>query len=110
MTSSCQSKRRQSDYRYIWNQITLLVDESVPVLLLYNMAFCSYSASLESILRCGSSSNDAQDGVSLMVAGFKSRVTGFEKVAGFEKSRVFLKSCEFSIECIHFSVKLIQTS
>ena len=39
MKSSCQSKRRQSDYRYIWNQITLLVDESVPVLLLYNMVF-----------------------------------------------------------------------
>ena len=59
VTSSCQSKRRQSDYRYIWNQITLLVDESVPVLLLYNMAFCSYLESLESVLRCGSSSNDA---------------------------------------------------
>ena len=38
------------------------------------------------------------------VAGFKSRV------AGFEKSRVFLKSCEFSIECIYFSVKFIQTN
>ena len=61
MTSSCQSKRRQSDYRYIWNQITLLVDESVPVLLLYNMASCSYSALFESVSRCGSSSNDAQD-------------------------------------------------
>ena len=61
MTSSCQSKRRQSDCRYIWNQITLLFDESVPVLLLYNMASCSYSALFESVPRCGSSSNDAQD-------------------------------------------------
>ena len=26
-----------------------------------------------------------------MVAGYKSRVAGFKKVAGFEKSRVFLK-------------------
>ena len=44
------------------------------------------------------------------VAGSKSRVAGFKKVAGFAKSRVFLKSCEFSIECIYFSVKFIQTN
>ena len=43
------------------------------------------------------------------VAGFK-KVAGFEKVAGFAKSRLFLKSCEFSIECIYFSVKFIQTN
>ena len=44
------------------------------------------------------------------VAGSKSRFAGFKKVAGFEKNRVFLKSCEFSIECIYFSVKFIQTN
>ena len=44
------------------------------------------------------------------VAGSKSRVEGLKKVAGFEKSRVFLRSCEFSIECIYFSVKFIQTN
>ena len=50
-----------------------------------------------------------------MVAGRGSRVSSrvsrvFKKSRIFQKSRVFLKSCEFSIECIYFSVKFIQTN